>query len=308
MLTIPPNLMSTAVGRCSQTMRKYNEHMYVRLECLIVMYRALIPVDRDAGRAFHQAKYVERLADDGRDLEATVLYVVPPDEFDQADEVAFGEIDTAVEAADMLEDAGIVVHRIVDDGSVSEEILRTGNEFDVDELVMGGRKRSGASRVLLGSTVQDVLLSTERPVTVTGPDVVFGDGLREVLVAVDRDVERAYDQAGYVASLPNAPDGMNATVYYVFPHQDYKGAPPHEFAEVDAAVEAADLLEAEGIPVERVAEGGEVARLILDTAEELDVDSIVMGGRKRSGVQKVLLGSTTQDVMLSAERPVTITG
>ncbi|MFB6229138.1 MAG: universal stress protein, partial [Halobacteriales archaeon] len=101
---------------------------------------------------------------------------------------------------------------------------------------------------------------------------------------------------------------VNATVYHVFPHQDYKGAPPHGFSEVDAATEAADLLADEGIPVERVAEGGEVARSILDVAEELDVDSIVMGGRKRSGVQKVLLGSTTQDVMLSAERPITITG
>jgi nucleotide-binding universal stress UspA family protein len=57
-----------------------------------------------------------------------------------------------------------------------------------------------------------------------------------------------------------------------------------------------------------VAIGGEVAHEILEAAEEADIDDIVMGGRKRSGVQKVLLGSTVQDVILSAERPVTVTG
>jgi nucleotide-binding universal stress UspA family protein len=272
------------------------------------MYRVLIPVDGDAGRAFHQARYVERLADGGGDLTATVLHVVPPDEFEQADEVAFTEIDAAVEAADLLENAGVTVHGTVGDGTASEEIRRAANDLDADELVMAGRKRSGVSRVLLGSTVRDVLLSAERPVTVTGPEVVFGDGMREVLLAVDRDVERARHQAEYVASLPNAPDGVNATVYYVFPHQDHKGAPPHEFSEIDAAVEAADLLETEDVPVERVADGGEVAGSILDAAGERDVDSIVMGGRKRSGIQRVLLGSITGDVVLSASRPVTITG
>lgn len=129
-----------------------------------------------------------------------------------------------------------------------------------------------------------------------------------VLVPVDRDVDRAMHQARYVASLPNASANVEATVLFVFPHLDYEGAPTHEFEEVDAAVEAADFLDDEGISVERVAEGGEVARTILEHADRLDAHSIVMGGRKRSGVQSVLLGSTVQDVLLSADRPVTVTG
>lgn len=93
-----------------------------------------------------------------------------------------------------------------------------------------------------------------------------------VLVPVDKDENRALHQAKYVAGLPGAGE------------------------------------EVEGVSVERVSVGGEVARKILDTAEELDADCLIMGGRKRSGVQKVLLGSTVQDVILSTERPVTITG
>lgn len=271
------------------------------------MYNVLIPVDKDEGRAIQQARYVSRLSDAADTVEATVLYVMPPDQFSDTEEVAFEDIDAAVQVADHLEDAGVSVARTVEDGSVAEQIDRTATELDVDEIVVGGRKRSGVSRVF-GSTAQDVLLSVDRPVTITGENVVLGDGVRRVLVPVDENGERAHNQVEYLAELPGAPDSVEATVFVVFPHQDYKGAPPHEFEDVDAAVAAADHLQDEGIPVQRVGVGGEVEREILDAATEHDVDSIVMGGRKRSGLTSVLLGSTTQDVMLSAERPVTLTG
>lgn len=272
------------------------------------MYSVLVPVDRNANRAFHQAKYVERLAAAGEDVTATVLYVVPPDEFDAAGDVEFSTIDAAVEAAELLTAAGVTVHRVVGDGSPSQETLRVADDRDVDEVVMGGRKRSGVTQVILGSTVNDVLVSTDRAVTITGTETVLGEGLRRLLVPVDRNVDRARQQAEYITALPTAVDQLEATIFYVFPHQDYKGAPEHEFEEIDAAVEAADYLEEAGVTVNRVAVGGELARKILDAAEDRDVDGIVMGGRKRSGVQKVLLGSTAMDVILSAERPVTLTG
>lgn len=272
------------------------------------MYSTLIPVDTNEARAFQQARYVSRLPDASENVEATVLYVVPPDEFSEADEVEFEEVGAAVQAADHLEDAGVDVTRTVDDGGVPQEIVRTANEMEADEIVVGGRKRSGISQVLLGSTAQDVLLSAEKPVTITGENVVLGEGIRQLLVPVDTSVERARNQAEYLANLPGAPESVEATVFFVFPHQDYKGAPPHEFEEIDAAVTAADYLEDEGISVERVAIGGEVGSKILEAAEERNVDSVVMGGRKRSGLTSVILGSTTQDIMLSAERPITLTG
>jgi nucleotide-binding universal stress UspA family protein len=129
-----------------------------------------------------------------------------------------------------------------------------------------------------------------------------------VLIAVDRSETRAEHQAAFVADLPHAETEVEATVLYVFPHADHKGAPKHEFEEVDAAVTAADHLESAGISVNRVAEGGEVVSKILAHAADIDARSIVLGGRKRSGVAKVIMGSTAMDVLVSAERPVVITG
>ena len=272
------------------------------------MYHVLIPVDRDKNRALHQAKFVAEIPDAAENVEATVLYVTRPGEKSEAENADFSAVDAAVEAAKHLESADISVNRVVDDGSPAEQILRSANELGIDEIVVGGRKRSGVQKVLLGSTAQDVMLSAEQPVTITGSDVSFGDRTGRLLLPVDRTAERARHQAEYVANHPAVTSDTEVTVLYVFPHQDYKGAPPHEFEEVESAVEAAEYLETEGVTVNRVATGGEVARTILDSASDADVDWLVMGGRKRSGVQKVLLGSITQDVILSGERPVTITG
>ncbi|GAB6861974.1 universal stress protein [Haloplanus litoreus] len=272
------------------------------------MYRILVPVDRDESRAAHQASYVARFPNAAESLDVTVLHVVPPDRFSTADDVAFADNGAAVTAADHVEAAGIQTTRLVADGGVAQEIVRTADDIDADEIVAGGRKRSGMTGVLLGSTVHDLMVSADRPVTLTGANSVLGEGTREVLVPVDRNADRARRQAEYVADLPGAETSVSATVFYVFRHQDYQGAPDHAFDDVEAAVETADYLESMGVSVDRVAVGGEVTRKIIGAAGDRDVDGIVMGGRKRSGVAKVLLGSTVQDVMLSASRPVTLTG
>ena len=81
-----------------------------------------------------------------------------------------------------------------------------------------------------------------------------------------------------------------------------------DFAEVESAVAAADELEAGGVAVERTAAVGTVSREIIEHADEIDADQIVMGGRKRSGVAKVLVGSSTQDVIFSTDQPLVATG
>lgn len=59
-----------------------------------------------------------------------------------------------------------------------------------------------------------------------------------------------------------------------------------------------DVLEESDDPVDR----------ILETVEERTVESIVVGGRKRSAVGKAVFGSVAQDVLRGTSLPVTVTG
>jgi len=267
------------------------------------MYEILLPVDEDERRASAQASYVTGLPDAAATVAATVLAVGPTDSAEE-----FSDYGAAVGVADDLESAGINVTRRLERGGVTRSIVDAADDLDADGIVMGGRKRTGVSKALLGSTYVDVFNSTRRPITITDPEMAFGGDPNRLLLPVDDDVERGRHQADYVTGLPGDPADRAATVLVVFRHQDYAGAPEHEFEEIGAAVETAERLEDAGVAVERVAVGGEVASKILATAEDAGAGEIVMGGRKRSGVSKVLMGSTAQDVLLSADRPVTVTG
>lgn len=282
------------------------------------MYGMLVPVDRNESRALHQAKYVASLPEAAERVEATVLHVAPPEAGYDADEMELvsgsrpmnvsERIESVVAAADYLEERGITLNRAADTGAVPERIVRIAEREETREIVMGGRKHSGVAEVLLGSTVMDVFQSTDRPVTVTGTSMAVRGGSHRVLIPVGANRDRALHQAEYVAGLPGAVEDVSATVAHVFAARGYRGGSDHEFEDADAAVAAADRLEEASVDVERVALTGNVSRSILDAAEDHGADSIVLGGRNRSGIQSVLLGSTAQDVVRSADRPVTITG
>lgn len=67
-----------------------------------------------------------------------------------------------------------------------------------------------------------------------------------------------------------------------------------------------ELLESGDIDYEVHESTGDPAETILEAADDLDSDAIVIGMEKRSPIGKVLFGSVAQAVILDSDRPVTV--
>ncbi len=61
-----------------------------------------------------------------------------------------------------------------------------------------------------------------------------------------------------------------------------------------------------GVDVETATEMGPPARVIVEYADDGDVDAIVMGSHGRDGLSRVLLGSVAETVVRRAPCPVTV--
>lgn len=137
------------------------------------MYDVLVPVHTNVERALSQAEYVATLANEGLDVHAYVLFVFTGEErsADTPSEMKRFDSPTRVEAVkrtmSVLDDADVEYTIQEDSGEVAADIMADAEGLDVDDIVLGGRKRSPAGKILFGSVTQEVLLNTDRPVTVT---------------------------------------------------------------------------------------------------------------------------------------------
>ncbi|NUB93442.1 universal stress protein [Haloterrigena sp. SYSU A121-1] len=129
-----------------------------------------------------------------------------------------------------------------------------------------------------------------------------------VLLPVDSNTSRALEQASAVADLPSAADDVEATLLRVF--DDIAASDDTEMVDptrVYAVTEVQESLEDAGITVELRGEVGDTGDVIIDVADEIDADVIVLGGPTQSPIGKVVFGSVGQYVLLNADRPVTMT-
>lgn len=133
------------------------------------MYRILIPVDADPDRAEEQATFVTELPIAVDQITAMVTHAFTPEEVEAPEDMRSVErIGTVKQVQERLEDAGIDVDLVEGWMPPAEGIVEQAEEYDVDQIIMGSRKRSPTGKAIFGSVSQKVMLDSKVPVTIVG--------------------------------------------------------------------------------------------------------------------------------------------
>lgn len=130
------------------------------------MYRVLLPMDADEGRAQAQAEATVGLPHAAEDVHAVVVHVF--EDAATAEKTAVGQLPAGKRLLETLRTGGVEITAESRHGNPERQILNAAAEHDVDMIVLGGRKRSPLGALVFGSVTQAVILDADWPVTVTG--------------------------------------------------------------------------------------------------------------------------------------------
>jgi nucleotide-binding universal stress UspA family protein len=212
-------------------------------------------------------------------------------------------------------------------GDVPRAILDLQAEEEKPLLLSFGSKVLGrAGRVMVGEVLDRVLAQTRGPILVTpephpasraGVLERAGTGAPEapaVLVATDgSEVSRRAGE--YAAHLAGGLGAKLFVLYVVDEHLTFRaGIHYGEFVEMlsrdgrEATGKLRALAEGVGVESEELVVFGRPERTILDVAEELGADPIVLGAEGMSKLEHALVGSVSEEVLRNANRTVLVVG
>ncbi len=201
--------------------------------------------------------------------------------------------------------------------SAADLILEHAEEHDVDLIVMGTHGRRGASRLLMGSVAAEVVRSSHAPV-ITLRELEEGrplEAIERILVPIDFS-EHSRVALAYATELARSYDASLQLLHVVQqPVYPYFYAPVPAMAPVEqiqgirerGARALEKLLEEAGDPKidhELAVIDGHPASEILDFAREKGSDLIVTATHGLTGLERLLLGSTSEQVVRTSPLPV----
>lgn len=221
--------------------------------------------------------------------------------------------DTVTAITDAVDAAG-AIQTTIRTGNPADEICAYRDDHDIDLIAMGTHGRTGVERYLAGSVTESVVRHADVPVfTVRATEqsrktdsyddiLVPTDGSTAATAAVEPACEIAaqFDSRLHALNVVNLGDVATGSEYTL-------------------PTDLIDTLEAQGEKVtERIAAraresgvetvtqvvDGFPAADILDYAEENDIDLIVMGTAGRTGLNRFIMGSTTERLIRHADMPV----
>lgn len=128
------------------------------------MYHVLLAIDTNEHRAEMLTNTVLDLPEPSEHVRVTIFHCFT----DNPEGMSVNQLTSVRHVVDRLEEADIELSMVETSGDPVSEIVKAGEEHDVDAIYLAGRKKSPAGKVLFGSVTQGVALSTDRPVVICG--------------------------------------------------------------------------------------------------------------------------------------------
>ena len=225
-----------------------------------------------------------------------------------------------VDLKSRAERRGIAVTTRVATGIPSEEVITAARAEDSDLIVVGTRGKTGLAHVLLGSTAERVIRGAPCPVLAvrTEPTDTEDEGvlsrpvtLERILVPIDFS-DCSLDALEYAVVVAQQAKASLMLLHVLEPVSyglDFTlGQSRTRHLEVESWTkrlgELTSALKAAHVPVASQLRGGFPADSILDSAQTIPCDLIVMGTHGRRGISHTVSGSVAEAVLRKGRCPV----
>ncbi len=212
------------------------------------------------------------------------------------------------EARQIAEAENASIKTRLEEGEPFQKIVDVAEEERCELIVMGRRGISDIERALMGSVTSKVIGSFRGRTLVVPENTTIG--WNTILVATDgsKFSDAAVDEAinyskSYGASL--------SIVNVVYTNDEFLANAPDVVEKMvekakTGLSEARTKAQKEGVDAEVFVREGEPYQIIVALAKELNVDTIVMGSHRKSGLKRIFMGSVTSMVIGHASCPVMV--
>jgi nucleotide-binding universal stress UspA family protein len=276
------------------------------------------------------ARFLTRLALSHND-EITILHVLNDDPFQDKEDYYYArikEINKLIapkileSTANILKSVPAKLNTVLMNGYPDKCIVEAAVDSNVDIIVMGPKRLKGIKSRIVGSVTKAVSIISPKPVLIIKPSQ--GEASSKMKVLFTTDGSDYTKKAGEIITLMPFPDDTEITVLHVITPAFYD-IPDKFMTKIDTSFSedvkrynSAELQESERIiaqtteylgnkfsNIAKLTKVGEPSDEILQTANELNIDIIVVGSKGMGGFRGIV-GSISRYILSVAECSVLI--
>lgn len=209
---------------------------------------------------------------------------------------------------------GIDMDYVVREGEAHSVIVHEAEEHKADLIAMGTYGRKGLKRIIMGSVTAGVILDSPCDVLVVRKPCEKCTGTYDSILLPYDGSELSKKALKKTLELKKGDPNVMITLLYVIPRYEemlgfFKTNTIEEKLYNEAGkivLEGENLAYADGHTISTIVEQGAPSDKVCEIAKGLGVDLIVMGSHGWRGVNKAILGSTTERVIAHSPVPVLI--